>query len=517
MILIVLHHHFRPGGVRRVIEKAVPAIVRYDPHNKIERVILVSGEPIPAEWMAGFRKNMGKTPVGEKIWTQARYASEQFHVDAATWRALLLEWRLWISSLDNPDILIWTHNLSVGRNASLAHALSEFSRLEPETLQIWTCHDFWFDGRLQRWPEMRAAGASSVLDVGQWLFPDSPNVRFACINHIDYQILHASTGWRTFYLPNIAEPAPAIPETEKAAARKLLMDRTGGRGSPAWLIPCRVLRRKNIAESLLITRLLKPDAWTVTTGQAGSPSEKQYALALSSHTKTRQWRLHLGILGNDTPDLPSVAAMIDAAQTILLTSVQEGFGLPFLEAAAARKPLVARVIPNVMSDLIQSGLNFPQTYEELLVPVSLLNWKDERESQRTAWEKWRSLLPAEWSGFAEAPPALQANNDCVPFSRLTLEGQLDILSHSDDELARACLDMNPRLRPWRERAGHGSLAATEWPPQIEQHLGPRIYASRFWMTADSGISSRPSGSGQSAQDALARLKLTSKWLFPILW
>jgi glycosyltransferase involved in cell wall biosynthesis len=47
------------------------------------------------------------------------------------------------------------------------------------------------------------------------------------------------------------------------------------------------------------------------------------------------------------------------SEAVLLTSIQEGFGLPYLEAAAARRPLVARALPNIAPDCASSGFAFP--------------------------------------------------------------------------------------------------------------------------------------------------------------
>ena len=47
MELCVLHYHFRPGGVRRVIEMGLPALARA---AGIARVVLAAGEAPPADW-----------------------------------------------------------------------------------------------------------------------------------------------------------------------------------------------------------------------------------------------------------------------------------------------------------------------------------------------------------------------------------------------------------------------------------------------------------------------------------
>ena len=102
-----------------------------------------------------------------------------------------------------------------------------------------------------------------------------------------------------------------------------------------WLLPCRLLRRKNIAEALLLTRWLRPEAWLVTTGGVSSAEEQAYADGLAAAAQTHGWRLRLGILHGDESQKPSVPELLAASEAVLLTSLQEGFGLPYLEAAAA--------------------------------------------------------------------------------------------------------------------------------------------------------------------------------------
>src|SRR5213075_2873742 len=189
-------------------------------------------------------------------------------------------------------------------------------------------------------------------------------VRHVAINQADAAILSRHFAKRAGWLPNLTEPAPAPPPARVRAARNWLGQELAD-DAPVWLLPCRLLRRKNIAEALMLTRWLRPEAWLVTTGGVSSANEQAYANRLEAAVEQQGWRLRLGLLRGNDSGQPEVDDLLTACEVVLLTSIQEGFGLATLEAAAARRPLIARALPNVAPDLRRFGFRFPQCYPEL--------------------------------------------------------------------------------------------------------------------------------------------------------
>jgi len=181
-----------------------------------------------------------------------------------------------------------------------------------------------------------------------------------------------------------------------------------------WLLPCRLLRRKNIAEALLLTRWLRPEAWLVTTGGVSSAEEQAYADALAAAAQTHGWRLRLGILHGDESQKPSVSELLAASEAVLLTSLQEGFGLSYVETAALRRPLVARALPNIAPDLAKFGFRFPQSYREIQVDPALFDWSRERERQSRSFSEWKSLMPSAAAKLAGKPAVLAAGKSRAP-------------------------------------------------------------------------------------------------------
>ena len=70
--LVVVHYHLRPGGVRRIIELALPHIASAAP-NPIESVVLATGEMPDKAWCEALMRSM---PRAEFI----SFASQHFAI-----------------------------------------------------------------------------------------------------------------------------------------------------------------------------------------------------------------------------------------------------------------------------------------------------------------------------------------------------------------------------------------------------------------------------------------------------
>jgi hypothetical protein len=351
------------------------------------------------------------------------------------------------------------------------------------------------------------------------VFPRAGRVLHAAINEADAKVLAAHCGRRAVWLPNLTEPMPRPPASRLRAARAWLRRRLGPAGAPVWLLPCRTLRRKNIAEALLLTRWLRPEAWLVVTGAASSAEEEPYRRALEHAAHRHHWRLRLGVLAGDESRLPRVAELLAVSEVVLLTSVQEGFGLPYLEAAAARRPLIARRLPNIAPDLHRFGFRFPQAYDEILVTPELFDWDAEVARQRSHFRTMIANVPASLRSLLTKPVVLVASRPRpVPLSRLTLAAQLEVLTQPAAVSWTACAPLNPFLARWRRLAARQQLRPTPWPPTARVWLGGEAYAARF----HAALRQAPRQAGSSFSPArlqadFIRRKLGAENAHPILW
>lgn len=514
LILLVVHHHYRPGGVRRVIELTTPYVVRHAP-APISRVILAGGEDPDPAWLAHFQQGLASTPVELFMAPALGYAAEQASHSTQLRRDCRKALTSLMDRLNGEDTLVWCHNPGLARNLV---AVDELARacLKRNQRLIAHHHDWWFDNRWQRWSEFRAHGYPTLQSVAKSLLNPAWTRHF-CINQEDASLLSRWLPGKAAWLPNPGGAPPALPPRDLAQARAWLTRQLGG-PSPVWLVPCRLLRRKNIAEALLLARLLRPDAWLVTTGAPSSPDEQVYADRLEKEAQAHEWRLCLSILRPDGSPKPSMTALMAAAEAVLLTSAQEGFGLPYIEAALARKPLMARSLPNVSPDLADLGFRFPQYYKELWIDPSLFDAQAEARRQDNLFRQWRSNLPLSCRRHVSPPPWLHGPKvDPIPFSRLTLTAQLAVLHHPLDDTWSRCLPLNPWLARWRDRAAKGTLRITAWPRLAQKQLSGEGFAKQFWLNIPSQPDTHPgAGTPHPCLMDFIRLKLRAEMLYPLL-
>ena len=118
-------------------------------------------------------------------------------------------------------------------------------------------------------------------------------------------------------------------------------------------------------------------------------------------------------------------------------------------------------------------------------------------------------------------PAVRAsgkNPHAVPYSRLTLTAQLEVLAQPLEQSWERCAPLNPFLRTWHERALAGRLKVSPWPPSAARWLGGAAYARRFLQLVPPLFSRAPGpAAGRAAQADFLRRKLRSENLYPLLW
>jgi glycosyltransferase involved in cell wall biosynthesis len=492
--LVVIHYHWRPGGVRRVVELTLPAIAAAA-GTSLKRITLLSGgteSERPELGTIGLPTDFIHEPACDYFSNQAETPeSISENIQRALWRVM--------KGSASSRTLIWFQNPALARNAILCREVAKISK-ETGVALILHHHDFWCAGRWARWNELEKCGCHDLSSAADVLFASGTRSVHAGINLRDFQTLKRCFPASAFHLPNpVLRPAASSPANIDAA--KAWVAKELNSEAPLWIYPTRFLRRKNLLEAILLTRWLRPDAILATTSGQYSQDEANYAHDLKQAAAKHGWRVHFGLL--DKPSAPRVTDLLQIAEAVVHTSVQEGFGMTFVETAASGTPLVARAIPAVMPDLAAMGFEFPQLYNDIQIAPGLFDVEAEMHRQSQLAHSAREHLPVP---FQKIFPALPADaRDPFSFSSLTRRAQVEVLSHPPAESWRACEAFNPYLAKIRNTR----LAPTPWPTQAPHT--PTRYAEEFLRIASS-IPDAPPDLPLAAETA--QMEITSQALGP---
>lgn len=324
MNIAIVHYHARPGGVTRVVERAVDSL------GQRANCIFFTGEAA-----------QGETPLDIRVVPNLGYSTEQ------NFQTLeLLEHARNVFG-DKPDV--WhIHNHSLGKNPALtAEALRLAEAGQKILLQI---HDFAEDGR--------PASYRNLAEVVEQLYPVANHIHYAVLNHRDFNFLKAAgiPKENLHLLPNAVASLPAV-ESQKSKVEGL------------FVYPCRAIRRKNIGELLLWSAVM-PEAKFAVTLAPKNPEVKPIYEAWTAFAKELNLNVEFDA-GADTP----FEEMVAKADALITTSIAEGFGLAFLEPWTAGKPLTGRNLPEITGDFAEHGLDLSALYNRLPVPLVSKHWK----------------------------------------------------------------------------------------------------------------------------------------------
>lgn len=332
-----------------------------------------------------------------------------------------------------PGAVVWMHNPGLVKNPAVPAGI--ISLLDSTAARaIFHHHDFWCDNRWERHADAVTCGLGEPDALAEAIFPGHPAVVHAAINRRDFFLLRRFFRERAAWIPNGLDPpgSSAPGQTATTGARSWLESTHGVPATaPLWVLPSRVLRRKNLLEAVLLRQAARKDAWVVVTGEASGGIEQGYVEKLREFSNRPGNRFRMELLAGGPPGAPSVTDLQLAADALILCSLQEGFGLAYLEAAALRRPLLCRKLPNIFPDLQDAGLSFPGAYDKLPVPTGSFDAHAEQERRRAALEHWMSAVPAAFrpcKAPAETLHDLCADGATVDFCRLSLDAQLEVIA-----------------------------------------------------------------------------------------
>jgi glycosyltransferase involved in cell wall biosynthesis len=239
------------------------------------------------------------------------------------------------AALDDADVVIADNICSLPMNIAAGEAVADYLRGRPAVLRH---HDL-------PWERDRYA------DVTTWP-PDDPEWRHVTVNELARSALAARRGIEatTIYHGFSEERRPE----GRGPARAAL-----GVGSELLVLqPTRAIPRKNVDLGLATAEALGATFWLTGPTEDGYAAELDRLLERAGVPVRRR-----------LPDGVDMAAAYAACDAVVLPSSWEGFGLPLIEAALHRKPIVVADFP-VAAELRAFGFRWFPVDD----PAQLVDW-----------------------------------------------------------------------------------------------------------------------------------------------
>ena len=371
----VVHYHLNRGGVTRVAANHLLALAAADPDEPPPAAVLLTGGRAEAWGPHAADLEATGVRVGRPVIAGLEYddlvscdrGERSSTTETRSLRSRLtsaLEIALADHGATRDETVLHVHNHALGKNVSLPWAVADLAgRGWRFLLQL---HDFAEEFRPANFLRLRDA-----LGPNANLYPQASQIHYAVLNGRDRGVL-ADLGVppdRLHFLPNPVADFPPLPD--RGEAKRKLADACGVPADAKYFCyPVRGIRRKNLGEAVL-TAVLEPDAVVGVTLEPRNPAE------LAFHDRWRAFCDDLDLpVRFGTGEAPSSGEPgvsfhenLAAADAVLTTSVAEGFGMVFLEAWLADRPLVGRDLPHVTADFRAEGLELPGLYKSLTVPA----------------------------------------------------------------------------------------------------------------------------------------------------
>jgi hypothetical protein len=351
----IVHYHLRPGGVTRVIERAVQSL-----GDQIDLIILSGEAPAPEAHLTPYCEPFAALAYGSATTDKSDHLARDLRFTA---KCLLGR---------EPDI--WhIHNHALGKNSFnpqfVRHLAEDSCRL------LLQPHDFAEDGRPDNYQRLKTA-LGDAMD--KTLYPVGNHIWYAPINSRDKRLMQQAGFNQIHPLPNPITPAPISSLTPPTSHRM-------------FVYPARAIRRKNLGEFLLWSLIARPGDRFISTLAPKNP------LAKPIYEEWVRFAQELNLpvefdAGNRIP----FSDLIMNATALMTTSIAEGFGLAFLEPWLEGKPLIGRNLPEITSDFKNEGIELNALYDTLPIPLHWIGATAFKQELETAMIKSYAAYDRPW-------------------------------------------------------------------------------------------------------------------------
>ncbi|MCA9136796.1 MAG: hypothetical protein KDB00_08555 [Planctomycetales bacterium] len=537
--IAILHCHFRRGGVTQVVENHVASL-----REKVAgKIVLISGgrndglsdrtldqtTQLIVEGIDYDTVVLGRDPMDEDFAGLAERAERLVTQIVGGLDSL---------GLSIQDTVLHWHNHSLGKNVAAPQVIKLLASRHGAR-QVLQIHDFAEDLRCENYSNLLKGVRTLYCDTGKrfltpllvnrYCYPDISGVHYVTLTRGDADVL-ARLGidsGRVHLLPNsvtlgnrqLPDQSTSLHAIRRAASLP---------GDARWcLYPVRGIRRKNVGEFLLLSRMLPESMYAGITLPPTTEIEFQ---------SYRRWKELGSIVAPqavfDAGTFADVSFIenLSAADFVLSTSVAEGFGMAYLEPWLAHRGVVARRLPNVVDDFTRSGVCLDRFYDRVEIPGAP-GWINEcvlesRHAFQKAWEPLTEITAQPWRIEHRTT---NCDDRRIDFAVLTPKRQIEVLRRisRDKGFENEVMDLNSRLVGWlanpfdeQTLRDNEQLIATDYSLAAAAERLAKIYNDvlREPVSATSGKLTtkhdRPPKSDSAPQDSVIDLVFRHRAYYP---
>ncbi|MCP4629838.1 MAG: glycosyltransferase family 4 protein [bacterium] len=383
MKIAYMHYHLKTGGVSTVLKQQLSAGA-----GQTDQVV-ITGHPPDTSLNA-------ETVHIPGIGYNSDYQSPVKPFEVA--RSILKTVQ---SRFGGPCDVLHVHNPTLAKNR---YFLAILKILQQNGLNLLLqIHDFAEDGR--------------PLAYFHESYP--ADCHYGVINQRDYQILlKAGLKPEGLHLLENTVNEPVVSQKREAE-------------NPLVLYPIRAIRRKNIGEAILLSMFLKPHHQVAITLPPNSRAD------IISYLGWKKFAGNLELnVAFDQGLNRNFETLVMSAESLVTTSINEGFGFSFLEPWLFGKLLWGRRLVDVCRDFESSGIRLQHLYSGLYVPLEWIGLQKFRD-------KWHDcvLTAGALFNFSIATSRLQDAFDLV-----TTDGVIDFGLLDESSQKRVILRLKTRGR-----------------------------------------------------------------------
>ncbi len=362
MKIAYMHFHLKTGGVTTVIRQQVEALKGVNDTLVLTGLLPETGFPCETVTIPG---------LGYDTETERQPGPEQ--TAEAVIMAIQKQW-------ENGCDILHVHNPTLAKNR---HYLNILKILKDRGVRLFLqIHDFAEDGRPR------------VYFKDDYL----ADCHYGVINSRDYDILIRS-GLKPqglHLVSNMVTSLPARPDQHSPVG--------------PVLYPIRAIRRKNIGEAILLANFFPEKKPLYITLPPNSPDD------FPAYESWKHFVARFGLNVEFEAGLKNdFISLVHAADSLLTTSISEGFGFSFMEPWTAGKFLWGRDLSGITDDFKKFGIQLGHLYTRIRIPLEWVGAAD-------FFTRWQGAVR---NGLQAFQIDRKDGHIREAFERLTSDGTID--------------------------------------------------------------------------------------------